>query len=312
MQNMNQAKIPEPTINTPISARYPLDTHHPSLFLSYSEKISLTKNQCHTSTPQNKDRNITSTSNGKTKKGESEKPDYILLERNGYNISLVNSLKQRIKVSTLIKHKYAMRGYHTKDSSIFSSNPNQITFAAYSEELLLGTVTLIIDSNKGLLADQLYKQEIDFFRKKNKNRKICELSKFAFNSGSKEVFASLFHVAYAYAYSIYRVEDAFIEINPRHILFYKRMMGFKQIGRERICQRVNAPAVLLHLNRDYMRNQILIQAGSTQCSKKSIYPYFLTQQEERSIINRILRESIRQHPIRHSTLYSHPICDEPL
>lgn len=44
----------------------------------------------------------------------------------------------------------------------FFSNSYQYTFETRNGQQLLGTLTLIIDSDDGLLADQLYKPEIDF------------------------------------------------------------------------------------------------------------------------------------------------------
>jgi hypothetical protein len=303
MQNTTQTTIPKSIAKTPYSAKHPLNTPYSNLYLSNSEITSLRKNQRHITTSHYRSDN---TILSERKQDESTKQDHMLLERNGYSIYLVNSFKQRIKTSTLIKRMYASRGYCTESTSSFSHNPHQFTFEACNEQQqLLGTLTLTIDSNEGLLADQLYKPEIDSFR--NKGKYACEVSKLAFNpnSGSKEVFASLFHIAYIYAYFIYGVEDAFIEINPRHALFYKRMLGFHQIGEQRICQRVDAPAVLLHLDLNYMRDQIATLAGLTKCSKKSIYPYFLSQHKEDSIVNRIRQRSIRKlsndtHP--HSAL----------
>lgn len=288
MQNMNQITISnaESIINAPLPTKYSPSTYYPHPFSSHPEKISLRNAQFGVSLPQRKE-NQEITSLEKEQK-ENLKSDNILLERKGYSIYLINSLKQRIKVSTLIKHMYAWRGYCTKDTSVFSSNPFQITFAAYNKQTILGTITLTIDSDKGLLADQHYKQEVNNFRKKN--RIICEVSKLAlnFNSNSKEILASLFHVSYIYAHYIFGAQDALIEINPRHALFYKRVMGFRQVGAIRTCQRVNAPAVLLHLDRDHIRDQITTQVGCfARHSKKSIYCYFLSEHEEESVIDRI-------------------------
>lgn len=217
----------------------------------------------------------------------SKEKQEFLLERNGYSIHIVNSLKQRIKANTLIKRMYASRGYCTKTISTFSHDPHQVTFQASAKEITTGTITLKIGSNKELLADELYRKELDGFRKKG--RKICELSKFAafMHHNSKEIFATLFHLAFIYAYIIHKTNDAFIEINPRHTSFYKRMLGFYPIGEMRICKRVNAPAVLLHLDLDYMSKQIISLAGTCKHNSKSIYPYFLSQHEEKKLAHKI-------------------------
>lgn len=211
-----------------------------------------------------------------------------LLQRNGYSIHLVNSFKQRVKASTLIKRMYALRGYQTESASVFSVSANQYTFEARQSQQLIGTLTLTIDTDKGLLADTLYQSELDRFRRQG--RKLCELSKLAFNpeSGSKEIFASLFHIAYIFARRVHDADDAFIEINPRHACFYKRMLGFKQIGELRTCPRVNAPAVLLQLNKEYIEIQIATFAGRSSDKACSIYPYFFSQEREEKIV-RVIR-----------------------
>jgi len=214
-------------------------------------------------------------------------PLNCLLQRNGYSIHLVNSLKQRIKATTLIKRMYASRGYQTNNACAFTNSSNQYTFEARQSQQLIGTMTLTIGTHNKLLADTLYQTELNQFRQRN--RRLCELSKLAFDSesSSKEIFASLFHIAYIFARNIHNVDDAFIEINPRHAAFYKRMLGFQQIGELRTCPRVNAPAVLLQLNLEYMKQQIITQAGQLNQNTRSIYPQFLSQNQEKEITQRI-------------------------
>ena len=198
-----------------------------------------------------------------------------LLQRNGYSIHLANSLKQRIKATTLIKRMYASRGYNTDSASVFSHKPNELTFLVLIQEVAAGTVTLRLDSRQGLLADRLYRDKINEFRQKG--RKICELSRFAIDPqySSKEMTASLFQIAYTCARNEYEATDFFCEVNPRHAAPQKRMFGFQQIGEERTCSRVNAPAVLLHLGLEFVKQQIdtLAGRGSQDTTSRSLYPH---------------------------------------
>lgn len=214
---------------------------------------------------------------------EGSADDRCLLRQSDYSIRLAESPRQRCKASLLIKRMYSWRGYNTEDSTVIPYNQNQLTFEASNESELFGTLTLGIDSEEGLSADQLYKEELNAFRRKGK--KICEVSKLAFEPqfSSKELFASLFHLAYIYAYTIHKVQHAFIEVNPRHAAFYKRMLGFRQIGEQRICPRVDAPAVLLHLDLDYMDAQISSFAGMREHKEKSLYPYFFSRHKEKGV-----------------------------
>ncbi len=218
--------------------------------------------------------------------------EYVL-RRSDYSIRLVNSSWQRDRAGLLIKRMYSWRGYSTDGPAVIPHNPNRLTFEASREEQLFGTLTLGIDSPEGLFADELYERELNVFRARG--GKICEVSKLAIDPqfSSKEVFASMFHLAYIYAYIIHGVKDAFIEVNPRHAVFYKRMLGFRQVGEERTCPRVDAPAVLMHLELDYMDEQISSLAGAYELKEKSIYPYFLSRKEEKKLADKI-RLSLRK------------------
>lgn len=212
-----------------------------------------------------------------------------VLRQSDYSICLADSPGRCSLVSKLIKRMYSWRGYDTDSAAVFSHDDKQITFEASTKCEPFGTLTLGIDSEKGLLADELYEEEINAFRLKNK--KVCEVSKLAVDSkyGSKEVLASLFHLAYIYARTIHKASDAFIEVNPRHAGFYKRMLGFQPIGKVRTCQRVGAPAVLLHLELDYMDAQISSLAGLRGVKDKSLYPYFFPHYKEEGLAYRLKR-----------------------
>ena len=218
---------------------------------------------------------------------ENEDQGY-LLKRNDYCIRQVNSIKQCIKVNTFLRHRYAACGYYIPNTMIRPYHmPHQITFEASCKQEIIGTLTLTLDSKKGLLADELYKKEIDTIRSENK--KLCEISKLAFktNTNSKKIMAELFHSAYIYAHTLHAATDAVIEVNPRHAVFYKQLLGFQEIGSQRICPRVNAPALLLHLEHHEITNRIATKENLLIPRKKTIYKYFLSQFEEKKLRNKI-------------------------
>ena len=167
-------------------------------------------------------------------------------------------------------------------------NPNCIALEASTEDKMFGTLSVGLDSADGLLADSLYQAEIDILRRMG--RRVCEISKLAFNPqySSKEAIASLFHLAYIYAHNIYQRTDLLIEVNPRHVSFYQRRLGFQQIGELRTCPRVDAPAILLHVALDYGAKQIAKYAGSRDPNGKSLYPYFFSAAEVQGLTSRIV------------------------
>jgi hypothetical protein len=146
----------------------------------------------------------------------------------------------------LIAKRYGWRGYDVPEPIVDS--PSYFTiFAANSAWEILGTLTLGLDSTAGLMADEMYKAEVDAAR--GEGGRVAELVRLAVDvcPEAKEVLASLLHMAYLCGRVIHGVTDTFIEVNPRHVTYYKRLFGFEVAGAPKTCPRVNAPAVLLRL-----------------------------------------------------------------
>ena len=213
----------------------------------------------------------------------------LAVEQQKFKIRLANTEDRRGSASLLIQKMYSWRGYQA--STVLEGQPNRITLVAVANEQSIGTLTLGFDSAIGLLVDDLYKDEIDTLR--SQRRKVCEFTKLAVDERirSKRVLASLFHIAYVYARNIHRCQDIVIEINPRHVRFYERMLGFERLGEEKMCARVDAPAVLLRLDLEHAHSQITKFGGRMEqaTEEKSLYPYFFSQQDEDGITQRLSR-----------------------
>lgn len=210
------------------------------------------------------------------------------IEQQVFKIRLAHSNEKVNTASMLVQRKYAGRGY---TANSFQKTPERITLMAFHEDKVIGTLTLGLDSPKGLLVEDLYKAEILALRESG--RKVCELTKLAVDQthGSRHVLASLFHIAYIYGRVMQDYTDVVIEVNPRHVAFYKRMLGFVELGSERICSRVNAPAVLLKLDLNYVDQQIELLGGRSDSvlGERSLYPYFFAKTDEIGITQRLTR-----------------------
>src|SRR5215470_147076 len=160
----------------------------------------------------------------------------------GFKIRVAKLGGRRREAGNLVERRYAGRGYTIPASS---EDPHLSTFIAYDEGHLVGTVSVRLDSERGLSADDLYRKEIDALR--SAGARVCEFTRLAVdkNAASKPVLAGLFHTAYLYASVIRGFTHAVIEVNPRHVVFYGRALRFDPIGEERMNRRVDAPAVLL-------------------------------------------------------------------
>lgn len=189
--------------------------------------------------------------------------------------------------SMLVQKRYAWRGF---PKAQLKKYPNRITILSFLQEKIVGTVTVGYDSEEGMLVDEIYKPEIDALRAQG--RRVGELSKLAIDEdiGSKQLLASLIHLAYLYGV-IHECTDAIIEIVPRHKNFYEKMLGFKQIGEERMNHRVHFPVLLMHLELDYMRQRIEAVGGQGKASgDRSLYPYFFSAHDQEGILGRLLKE----------------------
>jgi hypothetical protein len=212
-----------------------------------------------------------------------------LLDVQVFHIRMVNSARRREAASLLIRKMYAWRGYACDPSE--QHEANKIILYAETRGELVGTMSLCLDDtcDVGLPADENFRDKLDELREQG--RRLCEPSRLAIDKGvTKRVFASLIHISYIYSHNLHGFTDYVIEVNPRHVMFYKRMLGFKDFGGERLCTRVGAPAVLLRLDLDYMGERIREWGGLMEQhgEERSFYPYFFPSADEPGISARLV------------------------
>lgn len=213
-----------------------------------------------------------------------------------FKIRLAHNDERTRDAKFFVEKRYGEAGFHGVGGLGSSNNcPDSITLATYQGECVIGTQTLGFDVGKGLLADELYKAEIDVLRARGST--VAEITKFALDTKvtSKRFLAAMFNVSYIYLHKLWGYSDAVIEINPSHVVFYKRMLGFTEIGSERMCPRVHAPAVLLWLDLVEVEKKVAEVAGKHELAKqdRTLYPYFFPPEEEARITERLLRAETR-------------------
>ncbi len=204
-----------------------------------------------------------------------------------FKIRLANDEGSRSNASYLIHKMYSWRGYAASGPK---AAPNRVTLVASDVDRALATITIGFDCPEGLVVDDLYKGEVDALR--DEGAVICEFTKLAVDRDqqSKELLAMMFHIAYMYARRMQQCTDLLIEVNPRHVRFYQRMLGFRQLGPERSCPRVGgAPAVLLWLRLRHAHDQIEAYGGHKDkyAEARSLYPFFFAPNEEDGIVGRL-------------------------
>lgn len=157
---------------------------------------------------------------------------------------------ERAACRALVTRAYAERGYLTNAVDAALDHTHTVILGAWLDHRLAATLTLRRDSSAGLLADTLYPEEMRFLRRAGAS--VCEFSRLAVEPelSSRALLEALFSRSYDYAHNVFGCSDAVIEINPRHAGFYSRRFGYSRIGDERLCPRVDAPAVLMHRCRE--------------------------------------------------------------
>lgn len=188
--------------------------------------------------------------------------------------------------SSLLERRYAWRGYSIEP--LRESIRGRITLSACSGDTTIATITANVDGDEGLAVAKLYPDEVDELRADG--RKLCEFTRLAVDDSvrSQTVLGAIFHVACIYVIDLHRCSDVLIEVNPRHVRFYQRMLGFERIGDERLDPRVAAPAVLLRLDLEHCASEITRLGGLRRDAReRSFYPFFFDAGEAASIFRRL-------------------------
>ena len=208
--------------------------------------------------------------------------------RQEFKVRLATNEDRRKSASLLIEKMYSWRGYKTDP---LAQDPNKMTLVAYQLDKVVGTMTLGLDSPDGLVVDQMYKKEADQLRAQG--RRICDVTRLAVDQEikSKSVLGAIFHLSIIYARNIHNATDMLTEVNPRHAAFYERMLGFVRVGDEKLCPRVNAPAVMLKLDLAYADEQVKKYGGlgASAHGVKNMYPYWFSKEDEMGITQRLLK-----------------------
>ena len=205
-----------------------------------------------------------------------------------FKIKTAESTERRSRVNSLLKDRYGWRGYQ-QVSLPTDPTVSRFTLTAVENELVIGTITVAFDNPGKLGADGAFATEVDQLRAQG--RRIAEFTKLAIDPavGTKRVLATLFHVAYIVAHRIRGHDMLVMEVNPRHVRYYERMLGCQILAGERINKSVNAPAVLLGAEFAYIMAQIGEFGGRPESAarERSLYPFALSLREEAAVISRM-------------------------
>jgi len=206
---------------------------------------------------------------------------------NRFQIRIADKSSSKARASSLIQRRYAWRGYSA--SPLEGHTDGQLTISAYLEDAVVATITASLDGSEGLYVGRLYPDEVRALR--DEGRKLCEFTKLAVDDSvrSQAVLGAIFHVACMYVIQLHGCSDVLIEVNPRHVRFYERMLGFERVADERLDPAVNAPAVLLKLDLRHCAAEIARLGGRRRPGgrERSFYPFFFSPTEAEEIVGRL-------------------------
>jgi hypothetical protein len=124
-------------------------------------------------------------------------------------------------------------------------DPFLFSFLAHHEGKLAGSMSVRLDSPRGLAADELYRTELDALR--GGQQRLVELVQVSvdMNSVPRRVLAGLFHTAYLFAGTVHGADYCLLVAAARHADFFYASLGFDYVGDERLNRRAGLPMALL-------------------------------------------------------------------
>lgn len=216
--------------------------------------------------------------------------DSCLWQDKGFKFTAkcANNRENLENVFKLAYEVYAEKGYafhhDTKmETSLFDAEENTlILMVENNKNEIIGSMSLYYDNGKLLPADTIFNEELHSLR--CQGVKFAEVSRFVVRQDyqhQKEILITLINTIFIHAFRIMKIDEFVIEVNPRHVDYYKKLLGFVQFGNVKECPRVNnAPAVLLRCKSDkYFK---IVDKGEFE--RRTLYNSFLPKEMEKGVI----------------------------
>ncbi|MCK6470281.1 MAG: hypothetical protein L6R28_00930 [Planctomycetes bacterium] len=207
-----------------------------------------------------------------------------------FRVAVANTKALRQRAYALAYEVYRESGY-AKDGgekrlvAQHDADPETLTLLAEDAHgRAAGTMTLYFDGPRGLPCDAIFRDEIDALR--DGGRRPVEVGRLAIAPEHRQaqlLLRRLINLIFIYAKRVKDFTDFVIEVNPRHVAFYRRFLKFEEFGAERPCPRVEgAPAVLLRLDLDFYAKTLAAREAGTLSPDlaRTLYAKFLPLAEE--------------------------------
>ena len=166
----------------------------------------------------------------------------------GLKFVIADNLFHRMNAFRLGYAEYLKKGYIDENQyqvlmNSMDLNEETLTIVAYLGTKEVGTLT--VNTQKVLPFEEIFSCDMT----KDSDFKGAELTRLAISEeyrNQKEILLGMFNIVFVYARFVKNCSHLVIEVNPRHVKFYERILGFTPVAENASCPRVRgAPAVLL-------------------------------------------------------------------
>lgn len=188
----------------------------------------------------------------------------------------------------LVERRYGDRGLAVSRERYGSRRDDEdVVCTARHGGRIVGTLSVRFDGPGGLHADQLFRAELDSWRADGE--RLCEFGALAVDHDAhdpRRVLTQIFHLGYLHAHRRAGCDRLVIEVNPRHVPFYRRCLGLVPMSGGRFNARVQAPAVLMSIDFATVREQISLWGGRPDrvAAARSFYPLAWDEATEASML----------------------------
>ncbi len=182
-----------------------------------------------------------------------------------------SSFAELCQAFNLIHDRYVASGYmkpHPSSMrySFFHLLPSSLVFIAAQGKQVIGTATVVKNSSAGLPSKLLFPQQFRDFE--NTGRSLAEGCKFACDASTspdgKLVSMQLLKAIFGWC-TTNAIDDLCLVVNPKHVEFYERLLGFEHRGSSKKCPNVSgAEGILLHLDVKAVLSQTVCLAPLTR------------------------------------------------
>jgi hypothetical protein len=176
--------------------------------------------------------------------------------------------------------------------SVHHALPSTYVFVARAGNRVVGTMTLIADSDLGLPMDEIYSDDLRGLRRERSG--LTEFSGLAldpdYKSSGVAILLRLIRMVVLHAIQVLHLSDVCIAINPRHAAFYRKAFYFRDLGGLKPYGKVNgAPAVALRLDLDLLRGFISELAANRTISSE-VYSFLFRPPSVELAMARLIRD----------------------